>query len=352
VTATTNHTKVRDLSIWGFAFGYFACYVPYSSMTKATTKGLLGKLHGVGVPGPELLPISVAASLVGMLAFLTAMGWWRHAGRRTFGGVSVPFPSKWTFMSGLCTAAIIATTTLAYTISGVSIVFMMLLMRGGVLAIAPIIDALTGRKVRWFSALALLLSLAALVVAFTEDSGFKLRLAAGIDVAIYLTSYFIRLRFMSRLAKSDEAHARTRYFVEEQIVATPVLMLFLGACALANYNDFTHQIHAGFTTFFDRPLLLEGILIGLFSQGTGIFGGLILLDKRENTYSVPVNRSSSILAGVLASTSLHFVYGTKAPSSHQLIGAALIIAAIVALTLPVLLKRKPAVAAPPQERRA
>ena len=54
-------------------------------------------------------------------------------------------------------------------------------------------------------------------------------------------------------------------------------------------------------------------MIGVLSQGTGIFGGLILLDRRENTFCVPVNRASSILAGVLASLSLAFFFGHRAP---------------------------------------
>src|SRR5690606_25844638 len=108
-------------------------------------------------------------------------------------------------------------------------------------------------------------------------------------------AYFVRLRFMSKLAKSEDASLRTRYFVEEQMVATPVLVVFLAACALIGQGEFMGQVRAGFTTFLDRPIVFEAILIGLFSQGTGVFGGLVLLDKREHTYSVPVNRCSSIL---------------------------------------------------------
>lgn len=37
---------LSDYSIWGFAFGYFACYIPYSLMTKIMSKGLLPSLHG------------------------------------------------------------------------------------------------------------------------------------------------------------------------------------------------------------------------------------------------------------------------------------------------------------------
>ena len=82
------------------------------------------------------------------------------------------------------------------------------------------------------------------------------------------------------------------------------------------------------------------LLVGLLSQGTGIFGGLILLDKRENTYCVPVNRSSSILAGVVASFSLAAWLGMAAPSAYELAGAGLVVAAILVLTIPPMLAKR------------
>ena len=160
------------------------------------------------------------------------------------------------------------------------------------------------------------------------------RRLAIIDVSIYLAAYFVRLRFMSRLAKSDDPNASRRYFVEEQIVATPALVVTLAALALWGHGAFMHELRDGFTSFWGRPVVGTAIVIGLLSQGTGVFGGLILLDRRENSYCVPVNRSSSILAGLVASLFLSVAYGLVQPSTYELVGAGLIIAAILALTLP------------------
>jgi hypothetical protein len=333
------HDRAPGWSIWGFALGYFLCYAPYTALTKALSKGLLPGMEA-GIPGFELLPLTVLSSLVGMIAFLSIMGWWKYATHRTVLGRPIPTPTRWTFLSGLCTATIIGTTTLAYTFRGVSIVFMMLLMRGGVLIIAPIVDAVSRRRVRWFSWAALGLSMASLLVAFAEDSGYEMTAIAIVDVAAYLASYFIRLRFMSHLAKSADATSNVRFFVEEQMVATPAIVLGLGVAALAG----SEELRRGFTTFFESGYVLEGIFIGLLSQGTGIFGGLILLDKRENTFCVPVNRSSSLLAGVVASYGLALVAGQPYPSRYELIGAALIVAAILFLTLPGLLEKRRRVA--------
>jgi drug/metabolite transporter (DMT)-like permease len=336
---------IGEYAIWGFAFGYFACYVPYSALTKALSDGLLRGMSR-GISGFELLPSTALASLVGMFVFLSAMRWWKFAGRREIFGRSIPVPGIWTFSSGLCTAAIIATTTLAYTFSGVSIVFMMLLMRGGVLITAPLVDFVSRRKVRWFSWLALSLSLGALLVAFfgKTQSSLAMTLVAGIDVAVYLASYFIRLRFMSRLAKSDDPNATKRFFVEEQMTATPAVVFILAVIALINHGEMMGDIRRGFTTFFLGDRVFEAIVIGLFSQGTGVFGGLILLDKRENSFCVPVNRASSILAGICASYALYLFLGKRPPSSVELAGAALVVCAIVVLSLPSLLKKR----SPPQ----
>lgn len=347
---------LREWSIWAFAFGYFAAYVPYSSTAKAVSKGLLEGQTG-RISGFSLLPLSVAVSVVGMILFITIMGWWKYAGTRTIAGRQVPSPSKVTGVSGLLTAGIIVTTTLAYTFEGVSIVFVMLLMRGGVLIIAPVIDALTGRKTRWFSWVGLLLSLGALVVAFSEawvaapgdKKPYDITIVCAVDIALYLGCYFFRLRFMTRNAKSQDNNSNLRYFVEEQMVASPAMLLLLVAIALVGpfvfapgtgLGDIVQAVRWGFTDVFDNSAWPFVIFIGFCSQLTGIFGGLVLLDKRENTYSVPVNRCSSILAGVIATYIVYLAFDQREPSGYQLFGAGMIVTAILFLTIPPMMAKR------------
>jgi drug/metabolite transporter (DMT)-like permease len=337
-------SSTRELSIWWFAFGYFATYAPYSALTKALSKGALPGMAGP-IDGFVLLPSAVMASTVGMFAFLTAMGWWRYATQRQLHirgrTVSVPSPRWRTLLSGTCTATIVVTTTLAYTFEGISIVFAMLLMRGGVLVVAPVVDALSRRKVRWYSWLALLLSLAALIVAFAEKGGFRLTTGAAIDIALYLAAYFIRLRVMSGAAKSKDTDDNRRYFVEEQMVATPLVMVVLALWAAGGSSSEAAMLREGFFGVWGSPLVLVLLLVGLFSQGTGVFGGLILLDKRENTFCVPVNRASSVLAGLVATFGMVILLGARPPSGLELVGAGLIIAAILVLSIPPLLEKRP-----------
>src|ERR1700720_401479 len=121
--------------IWGLAIGYFAFYLPYCFLVKATTDGLL---PGIQAPSPfEILPAIGIATAVAMTLIISANGWWKYAGRVRLFGLSVPSPRPLTLVSGIGTAAIIYTTTLVYTFSGMSVLLAMLLLRGGVLLLAP-----------------------------------------------------------------------------------------------------------------------------------------------------------------------------------------------------------------------
>jgi hypothetical protein len=189
------------------------------------------------------------------------------------------------------------------------------------------------------------------------EVSYDITAVAVLTISIYLAAYFMRLRFMTRLAKSDDENARTRYFVEEQMVATPVLVVSLGAIAclgLGQESGFAHGVAQGFS----GPTGLAGlwtlgvvgvaIVVGILSQGTGVFGGLILLDKRENTFCVPVNRISSLLAGVVASYALWLALGETRPPANELGGVALLVAAIVFLSVgPMIERRRQRSASPP-----
>ncbi|MBN2280545.1 MAG: hypothetical protein JXQ65_08195 [Candidatus Marinimicrobia bacterium] len=326
--------KLAEYSIWAFAFGYFATYVPYSFMTKVMSKGLLSSLDGKGLAGFSILPVTAIATTLAMIITISALGWWKYATHSKIFGISIPHPTKWTFLSGVCTALIIGTTTLAYTFEGLSIVFAMVLMRGGVLIIGPIVDKITKRKVRWFAYAGMAFALFALLVSLFDTNSYHVPFLAGVVIATYLASYFIRFQFMSRLAKSENTHANKKYFVEEQMTATPMFVLFLVLLAIFNTGEITEAVQSGFTVHWDQPYLWALILIGVMSQGTGVFGTLVLLDKNENTYCIPVNRSSSVIAGILASMLLTLVYGLKPPATSQLTGAGLIVFAILLLTIP------------------
>jgi protein-tyrosine-phosphatase len=320
-----------SLEIWALGLGFYVFYTPYSGLTKALSSGLLTGTNGP-VKGTVLLPISAIATVVGMLGFITVMRWWKYAGRREFFGVQIPFPRRLTFLSGVCMATIMGTTTLAFTFGGLSIVVVLVLLRGGTLIIAPTVDRIVGRRVRWFSWTAMLVSLAAVLVALSDAANYVLTIAAIIDVAAYLTAYFFKLQFMSRLAKSDQRSATLRYFVEEQMVASPLLVIALVVMAFIGAGDVMMGFREGLTTFATTPGAFFAALVGLFYAALCICTTLIFLDRRENTFCMPMHCGSSMLSGFTATAILAYFYGQSSPTAAQNVSAGLIIVALGVLS--------------------
>jgi protein-tyrosine-phosphatase len=138
---------------------------------------------------------------------------------------------------------------------------------------------------------------------------------------------------MTRLSKSDERDATLRYFVEEQMVASPLLVLALGVMAAIGAGEVMAGFRLGFTTF-----LLSGtaaglaLLVGLFYAGLCVCTTFIFLDRRENTFCVPMHCGSSMLSGTTAAFALSLLFRQPAPSGAQLASAGLIIVALAFLS--------------------
>jgi len=322
-----NAKRRYDLEIWALGLGFYLFYTPYSGLTKALSNGLLASTHGP-VRGTVLLPVSAIATVVGMFGFITAKGWWKYAGRREFFGISVPFPRRLTFLSGVCMATIMGTTTLAFTFGGLSIVLVLVLLRGGTLIIAPVVDHIVGRRVRWFSWAAMFISLMAVLVVLSDAANYTLTIAAIIDVAAYLTAYFFKLQFMSRLAKSDQKNATLRYFVEEQMIASPLLVLALVVMAFIGTGEVMHGFRIGLTSFLLSQAAVFAALVGLFYAALCVCTTLIFLDRRENTFCMPMHCGSSMLSGFTASAALAYFYNISSPSGAQMISAGFIVIAL------------------------
>jgi protein-tyrosine-phosphatase len=318
------------LGIWGLSIGYFVFYLPYVALVKATTKGLLS---GVEAPSSlEMMPATGIGTVVVMTLIITAMGWWKYAGRVRLFGLSVPCPRRLTLISGVATAAIIYTTTLVFTFRGVSILLAILMLRGGVLLLAPVVDIAFKRRVRWFSWMALALTLLAGAAVFSDVSDYHMTFAVVLTVAVYLTGYAVRLPCINSLAKTAEPSVTYRYFVEEQMVAMAALMVVPGAIALFGSGSIATELRSGYTSFFATSAIWPSLFIGALYACLCYFGTRIYLDRRENTFCIPLNRCSSLLSAIVASYGLTLVLADRAPGTGELAGAVLVIIAILFLS--------------------
>lgn len=319
------------LAIWGLALGYFTFYAPYLAFIKITTTGLWPGVSGP-VSGFRLLPAVVVSTAVVLPLIVSRMGWWKYAGRRRVFGLSVPFPRPLVFLSGLGTAVIIGTTTLIFTFPGVSIVFALVLMRGGVLVMAPVVDRLFKRRVRWFSWAAFAVTVPAILIALADVNNYQLSVVTAVIIVAYLSGYLLRIPCATKLAKADDQTITNSYFVEEQMVAMLFLVAIPAALALIGRGEIMLELRHGFTSFFTSDITLPGLIIGASYSCLYCFGTLIYLDCRENTYCIPLNRGSSLLAGLSASYALTLFFGLKPPSGAQLVGAGLLVIALLLLS--------------------
>ncbi|MGH3344431.1 MAG: hypothetical protein ACRDPK_16500 [Carbonactinosporaceae bacterium] len=333
----TLRQRVATLGILGFAFGYFAWYVPYALLTKILSSG---NMPGYPEPvnGLVLLPSAALGTLAGAVCFLAASGWWRHARRHRVGRFAIPGPGRVTLIGGTFTALIIGTTTLNYTFVGASILFMLLLMRGGVLSISPVIDALRGRTIHRHSWVALGLSLTAVAVAVSNVDSYVLTAAAVLSVGTYLLGYVGRFELMARHAKTGSRRVDRGYFVEEHISAAGMQVVlcavpaFLGPLVWAGEPFLL--LREGFTEFLFTPGAIWGFGVGLLYEVLFIFGTLIYLDPREYTWCVPVNRCASLFSGIVASYLFAGYAGADPPGATDLTAAGLIVCAVIALSYP------------------
>src|SRR5689334_23154877 len=157
--------------VWAFAAGLVIFYTPYAGLAKAVTEGLVPGVPK-GLVGLEILPAAILGTVLMVPLNLTILGWWKYA--------SIPSPAV--ALSGFGLALIIGTTTVLYTFHGISIVLALILMRGGLLIMGPVVDLFFGRRVRWFSWAAFAVSLGALGVALFVATDYSLPLLAALNL--------------------------------------------------------------------------------------------------------------------------------------------------------------------------
>jgi hypothetical protein len=309
--------KRVDRTIWLFGLGYFIAYTPYAGLVKAMSAG---KLPGLaGIDGLELLPSVLAGTIITLPIYVLLLGWWRYA----------RVPSRPVLISGFGTALIIATTTLAYAFHNISVLFALLLLRGGMLIIAPITDLLGRRRVRWFSSVALVISLSAVGLGIIATNNHRLTLAAIINLAVYLLGYQLRLPQMTRYAKVEHKETTRTYFVSEIMVTLVFLALIpLGGAVLGVVS-----LRSGLALIVSGSATANiGFLIGVLYATLYVFTTLIYLDRRENTFCMAMNCCSSLMAGIVASYGLSQILGMATPAWFELTGVGMIIVALMFLS--------------------
>jgi protein-tyrosine-phosphatase len=84
----------------------------------------------------------------------------------------------------------------------------------------------------------------------------------------------------------------------------------------------------GFSSFLGSTEAIYAVLVGLFYAALCVCTTLIFLDRRENTFCMPMHCGSSLLSGFTASYALALLLDQRPPSAAQAASAALIVLAL------------------------
>ena len=316
----------------GFVALYLLMYLPNVIITRLVTTTPHPDL-GRAPTGLETLPASLIINLVLTYLLIWLSGWHRDANAIELAGRRVPVPPRYTLISGLGTAHILITVPLSFTFKDVSIPFIQLLMLGDILLIAPLVDIVFGRKVRWWSWVALLMVLVALLITLSDRGGLHLPPLAIVTVVLYTFGYFLRLAVMTKVSKTGDPASIRKYFVEEKMIALPASVAALALLSWSGLGSQASELEWGFVAVWTDPVIVPLFGIGATLTVISVLSIVILLDARENAYCVPLERAASLLAGIGGSLLLAWFWGQPHPRPAELVGAAILIGAIVLLSI-------------------
>lgn len=322
----------KQVSIEIITFAYALAYLPFVLITRFISTSS-AQYFGRNITGLEMLPAMLILAATMTYIFLWLSGWAKDVKTIKLGSFKLPFADKWTFLSGICTAIILVSVPLSYTFKDVSIPFMQLLMRGDILIIAPIVDLISKRKVRWWSWAALVLTGLGLIVALSDRGGLKIPPLALFIIIIYTLGYFGRLFIMSKVSKNDDKNYMKTFFTEEKIIGFPIAIITLFIISVFSNSAQSRELYWGFTQIWHNNAIWLIALSGILNCMAGVFAGLILLDSRENSFCVPLERSASIIAGIIGTVILALFFSGKMPNGSEFIGAFLLIIAIIVLSI-------------------
>jgi len=329
---------------------YFLSYV---------ATGLLVKWFTGGLHEPRMSDIAymvnntMGGNLLCLIAVLV-LGWipWpaKHGGHW-------PPETGYILASGVCTAVVIPTTTLLYTLP-ISVMVAMVIMRGSIIVISRLIDAvqiqqrILKRKVypqeNWAVVCANLLPVplapwfarhASTAHALGIDPA---RLQGGFDfvhnamamwvLGAYIVAYAIRLYLMNFFKNTRKGTAEVDnrgYFALEQLSASGAILL---ASLLVWWGvrawGWSHPLAVLYHDAMQKPdwgAVASGIPYGLVAFFS-VF--LFMFQGRTATFAGLVNRLTSLMAGTAATLLLAWWFHLKPPAPTEWASVVLILVAV------------------------
>jgi len=331
--------------------GYFLLYVVTGLVVKAFTGSPQTPLGTPRMNDIAFLGYNTLGANLTCLIPAVVLGWWRMKSVRPIriGGTSVPGELLYIIPSGVCTAVVIPTTTLMYTLP-ISVMVAMVIMRASVIVIGRVVDGIQiaqgilHRRVYWEENAAVVFAvLAACIELFGPHTGgfaFLQNRAAVVIFCSYITSYAIRIYIMNYYKNTrpkGEPLDNRAFFAVEQIAASISMVLialavFHGAKAFPSWAG-VRQV-ADFVGSIRTPepgwawASFSGVAFGLVA----FFSVFIFMFKgRSATFTGLVNRLTSLVAGTTATLLGHWLFKSRWPSLQNWVSLGFVLVAVVFL---------------------
>jgi hypothetical protein len=332
--------------------GYYLAYIVTGLVVKAFTAAPLTPLGTPPMNAIAFLGYNTLGANLTCLIPVLAFGWFRiHSNRRIkVGGMAFPSELLYIIPSGICTAVIIPTTTLMYTLP-ISVMVAMVMMRASVIVIGRVVDGLQiaqgilQKRIYWEENAAVIFAvLAACIELFGSHTGgfaFLRNRAAVIIFTSYIGSYAIRIYIMNYFKNTRPKGApldNTGFFGLEQISAS-VTMALMVLAVLYGPRLFPSWLHVSQVTDFlsavhqPAPGWVWAAFSGLAFGLVAFFSVFIFMFKgRTATFTALMNRLTSLVAGTTATVLGHWLFKSRFPSLQNWISLGFVLVAVIFLT--------------------
>jgi hypothetical protein len=326
--------------------GYFLFYVIYT----VATKYLTGPVKN-GLPGVDQLELLIFSTVGGSLICLLVVlfGCWARMESEhyiTWGKLRFPAEYLYIIPSGVCTAVVIPTTTLMYTLLR-SVMVAMLIMRGAIIVISRLIDAIQikqgilHKKVFWEEEAACIFAIVAVCAQlfFVKDAGGADLFHNAIAMAVlggYLLAYSIRIYIMNYYkntrGKGCKQNNKAFFGVEQVSASATILIALLVVMSLpaAGSKLLTALQH---NYWSHSPYAAGEVLAGTAYGIVAFFSVFIFMFKgRTATFAGLSNRLTSLIAGTAATLLFAVFFKGSYPKPEDWISLALILIAVGFMT--------------------
>lgn len=322
--------------------GYFVFYVFFG----VAVKWLLGptmEMNGIAV-----LTFTTMGGMGIVFPIVVARKWYRLQSNERVTKFGLRFPREYLYIipSGVCTAIVIPTTTLMYTLP-ITVMVAMTIMRSSIIVVSRIVDSiqirqgLMKRKVYLEENIAIVLALGAVGVHIyygaKTDGGFDFiqNTAAMVILSCYIGFYAIRIYLMNYFKNTRAPGVKLDnhgFFAIEQFAAMASVLLIVSGLLLFG-GDGPQMTQFKEATSNPHPGWFWAIVVGIPFGLAAFFSVFIYMFKgRSATFAGLVNRLTSLVAGTMATLIYWLAFDGTSPKPQDWIALGFIFGAVLFLS--------------------